>query len=123
MRALFWYREFGGSKMLGYEKDEALRYMMKHLKKKEFKPLEGRLEEILSEFIDLDMTFMLETGVLDETGAEGENEYDDDEAIEYIYDGWLALHPDEKDEDLLIAQLLDEYLQLQYEYLCSVGLA
>lgn len=109
--------------MQGYDPAAAKTAILKKIKRREYKEIENELESIIGEFIELDLRFMEETGVLDADGTEGENEYDDDEAIEYIYENWLEAHPEREDDELLIAQLLDEYMEQQYKYLCSIGLA
>ena len=92
-------------------------WILKQLNRKEFRAVEDHLEEIIDSFLTYDFHFMRLTGVLDENDEAGENEYDDDEAFEYIYDAYLADHPDEDDEDMLIASLLNQYMELQAEYL------
>jgi len=109
--------------MKGYSAEEAKSFILERLNKKEFRSLEKELPDIISDLIAYDLHFMRLTGVMDESGEEGENEYDDDEAFEYIYDAWLSDHPDDDDEDMLIAALLNEYMELQYLYLQKKGLA
>ena len=92
-------------------------WLLEHLDRKGLRALEKRLDEIIESFLTYDFHFMRLTGVLDENNEAGENEYDDDEAFEYIYDAYLADHPDEDDEDMLIASLLNQYMELQAEYL------
>lgn len=92
-------------------------WILKQLNRKEFRAVEERLEEIIDCFLTYDFHFMRLTGVLDENDEAGENEYDDDEAFEYIYDAYLADHPQDDDEDMIIASLLNRYMELQAEYL------
>jgi len=109
--------------MKGYDAEAARNFILFRLDKKAFRSITARLPGILDDFIAYDLHFMRVSGVLDENGEQGENEYDDDEAFEYIYDAWLNDHPQEDDEDMLIAALLNEYMELQYDYLCENGLA
>ena len=92
-------------------------WILKQLNRKEFRAVENRLEEIINCFLTYDFHFMRLTGVLDENDEAGENEYDEDEAFEYIYDAYLADHSQEDDEDMTIASLLNRYMELQAEYL------
>ena len=108
--------------MKGYNISEAIAFILAHLDHKPFRSIEKQLEKIIGDFITYDLHFMKLTGVLDENGEQGENEYDDDEAFEYIYDAWLSDNPENGDEDMKIAALLNEYIDLQYEYLDSKGL-
>ena len=92
-------------------------WLMEHLDRKGLRALENRLDAIIESFLTYDFHFMRLTGVLDENDEAGENEYDEDEAFEYIYDAYLTDHPGEDDEDMLIASLLNQYMELQAEYL------
>ena len=108
--------------MKGYQPEEAAAYILSHLDHKPFRAIEKQLAQIIRDFIAYDLHFMKLTGVLDENGEQGDNEYDDDEAFEYIYDAWLNDHPEEEDDDMLIAALLNEYMDLQYRFLEMNGL-
>ncbi len=92
-------------------------WLLKELNTKEFRKLADRLPEILDSFLTYDAHFMRLTGVLDENDEAGENEYDEDEAFEYIYDAYLSDHPEDEDEDMQIASLLNRYMELQAECL------
>lgn len=109
--------------MQGYQQEAARDYIVQHLDPKLFRGMQNRLADIIDTFIQYDLHFMRLTGVLDEEGCQGENEYDDDEAFEYIYDAWLSDHPGENDEDMKVAELLNAYMDLQCDYLVSQGLA
>lgn len=109
--------------MKGYDAEAAKRFILDGLDPKAFRAIRQRLPQIVEELITYDLHYMRVTGVLDENGEMGENEYDDDEAFEYIYDAWLGDHPNEDDEDMTIAAVLNEYMELQYRFLCENGLA
>lgn len=109
--------------MQGYQEQDAAAYILSRLERKPFRAIAARLPEMIGSFIAYDLHFMRLTGVLDEQGNQGENDYDEDEAFEYIYDAWLGDHPDEDDEDMLIAELLNQYMALQGDYLAEHGLA
>ena len=108
--------------MMGYDAEKAVDFILANLDHKPFRKIEKQLPKLISEMIAYDLHFMRLTGVLDENGEQGENEYDDDEAFEYIYDAWLTDHPEQDDEDMKIAALLNEYMDLQYAFLDSQGL-
>lgn len=108
--------------MQGYDAEAARKYIVTHLDPKAFRKLKGQLDALVDEMIRFDLQFMHESGVLDENGEQGENEYDDDEAFEYIYDAWLQAHPNVDDEEMQIAALINAYMELQYSYLDSNGL-
>lgn len=109
--------------MQGYERQQAANYILSRLDGKEFRGLKDRLPSLIDEMMEYDQHFMRLTGVIDADGCQGDNEYDDDEAFEYIYDAWLSDHPDQPDDDMKIASLLNAYMELQYQYLCENGLA
>lgn len=108
--------------MIGYDAEEARKFILSHLDCKEYRAITAQLPQIIEDFITYDLHFMNVTGVVDANGEQGETEYDDDEAFEYIYDAWLSDHPDNEDEDMLIAALLNEYMEHQYAYLEEKGL-
>lgn len=109
--------------MKGYDQEAAKEFILKGLDPKAFRSIRQKLPGIIADLIAYDLHFMRVTGVIDEHGEMGENEYDDDEAFEYIYDAWLSDHPDEDDEDMMIAAVLNEYMDLQYQFLCENDLA
>ena len=96
---------------------ENLQRLLSRLGKKEFAPIADRLPGIVEAFLEYDFHFMKVTGVVDENGEPGDNEYDEDEAFEFIYDAYLSDHPEDDDEDMLVATLLNRYMELQAEYL------
>lgn len=99
------------------EMQQNLEWLLEHLNTKEFRTLADRLPQIVGSFLEYDFHFMRVSGVLDENDEPGENEYDEDEAFEFIYDAYLSDHPDDSDEDMTIASLLNRYMELQAEYL------
>jgi len=108
--------------MQGYDELAARNFILSKLDKKAYRAVSEQLETIIADMIAYDLHFMRLTGVLDENGEQGDAEYDDDEAFEYIYDAWLNDHPQEDDEDMLIAALLNDYMELQYRFLEMNGL-
>jgi len=109
--------------MKGYDAEVAKAYILAHLDKKPFRSISAQLPQMIGDMIAYDLHFMKVTGVVDENGEQGDNEYDDDEAFEYIYDAWLSDHPENDDEEMIVAALLNEYMDLQYRYLYENGLA
>lgn len=109
--------------MIGYDAEQACAFIVLKLDQKAFRKIWDKVPQMIADFIQYDLQFMHATGVLDSNGEQGENDYDDDEAFEYIYDAWLAAHADQDDEDMLVAALIDAYMEQQYEFLCENGLA
>ena len=108
--------------MNGYDKDEALAYIVKRINPKEHQELAGQIEALVSQAIDADMAYMHASGVLDEDGNAGESYYDDDEAIEFMLDDLTARNALSAEETAQVAALLDDYMELQQDYLESIGL-
>lgn len=109
--------------MRGYQEEEARDFILSRLDGKAYRSVRDQLPQLIEDFIAYDLHFMRVTGVLDENGEQGENEYDDDEAFEFIYDAWLSDHPGQDDEEMTVAALLNEYMDLQYAFLRAHGLA
>ena len=109
--------------MQGYNLEAAKTFILSKLDKKAFRSIWVQVPQMIEEMIAYDLHFMRVTGVIDENGQQGKNEYDDDEAFEYIYDAWLSDHPQEDDEDMIVAALLNEYMEWQYQFLLDNGLA
>ena len=108
--------------MKGYDVEAAKTFILANLDRKAFRSIASELPQMIGDMIAYDLHFMRVTGVVDENGEQGENEYDDDEAFEYIYDAWLSDHPENDDEDMIVAALLNEYMDLQYRFLEMSGL-
>ena len=104
-----------------YNPADARDWILKKLEKKPFRAVEEKLSSMLDDFIRYDLHYMRVSGVLDANDDPGENEYDDDDAFEFIYDAYLSDHPDDEDDDMLAATLLDQYMELHQEYLAMIG--
>ena len=99
------------------DREEAVRYIIDGLDPKPFRAIWDRLPQIVGSMIEYDLHFMRLTGVIAPDGGPGPNEYDEDEAFEYVYDAWLGDNPGEDDEDMTVALLLDCFMELWHEYL------
>ena len=108
--------------MNGYDKQEALEFMVKRIHAKDHPELTGRIESLISQAIDADMAYMHDTGVLDEDGNAGEGYYEDDEAFEFIVDTLADRNELSGDEAVKMASLIAEYMDLQQAYLERKGL-
>jgi len=108
--------------MQGYDPEAAKSFILSRLDKKAHRSIWSHVPQMIEDMIAYDLHFMRLTGVIDENGQQGENEYDDDEAFEYIYDAWLSDHPRQDDEDMAVAALLNDYMEWQYRFLVDNGL-
>ena len=71
--------------------------------------------------IEADMRYMHETGVLNDEGLMGDGEYDEDDAFEALF---AALTDGVEDDGEIgkIAQMLDEYMDAQQDFMEASGL-
>ena len=108
--------------MQGYDKDAALAFIAKAMRKAGHKEPQEELEGFIRRAIDADMQYMLDTDVIDEDGYMGEGEYDEDDAFEALLDVLGEDAQDDEDETGRIAQLLDSYMAAQQSFLEASGL-
>lgn len=108
--------------MNGYDKEQALAFILPRIDRKGYKELTFLIDQLIFQAIDADLRFMQETGVLDEHGDAGDGYYDDDEAFEYILDALAQQNGFDDAMAVRIGGLIDDYMELQQEYLASIGL-
>ena len=108
--------------MKGYDKDEALAFILKQVKPKDHPELSVLIPEIISRAIDADMAYMHENNVIDEEGCAGTEYYEDDDAFEYMVEHIAADMKLSPEKAVKVASLIDDYMDYQQEYLESKGL-
>lgn len=108
--------------MKGYDRSEAVAFMLPKLDKSEFKPLASQAETLLTQAIDADFAYMLSAGILGEDGLMGNAYYDDDDAFEFILDRMAKVRKAKDREMDFLAAFIDQYLDLQQQYLESKDL-
>ena len=108
--------------MNGYNKQDALPFILSHIDTRVHKELPIAMDELISLAIDLDLSFMRESGVIDEKGNAGDTFYDDDEAFEYLLDGIVSKYKLGADAAMKIASLLDDYMDAQQSFMEEKGL-
>ena len=105
--------------MQGYDKNAALESFMQKIDRSQLDGMsEARLRSLLSCAIDLDFAYMESAGVL-QGGLMGDSYYDDDDAYEYIVDNLLRQCGGGEDDEILLAQVVDAYMDCQQTYLES----
>ena len=108
--------------MKGYDRAEAVAFMLGRLKTAEFKPLAAQAETLINQAIDADLAYMLSAGVLEKDGTMGGAYYDDDDAFEFMLDE-IGKKRRSNDRELdMIASFIDQYMDLQQAYLEDKGL-
>ena len=108
--------------MIGFSLQDAQAYMVSRLDAKSFRGLPESIPSSIHAFLQYDLRFMHSTGVLDAQAQQGHAEYDDDEAFEYILDAYLSDFPCDENAEMVVAELLNSYMDLQYAYFKSQGL-
>lgn len=108
--------------MNGYNKAEALAFIVKRIHAKDHPDLADMIESLISQAIDADMDYMYQEGVLDANGNAGDEYYEDDDAFEYIVEAIVASNNLTPEQAVKVAALVDDYMDHQQAYLESKGL-
>ena len=108
--------------MNGYDKQEAVAFIVSRIHEKDHPELAGMIASLISQAIDADMDFMHRTGVLDEDGNAGDNYYEDDDAFEYMVEAIVEANDLTPEQAVKVAALVDDYMDHQQAYLESKGL-
>ncbi|NLG25978.1 MAG: hypothetical protein GX558_11515 [Clostridiales bacterium] len=110
--------------MQGYDRGEAISFIVKRLDAAEFRPLQAQTEALARRAIELDFEYMRAAGVIDERGLMGDAYYDDDDAFEYIFDRMCrerGLREDDPAQEHLAA-FVDQYMELQEQFMGQRGM-
>ena len=108
--------------MNGYDKAEALAFIVKRIHAKDHPDLVDMIESLISQAIDADMDYMHKEGVLDDEGNAGDEFYEDDDAFEYMVETIVANNDLTPEQAVKVAALVDDYMDHQQAYLESKGL-
>ena len=108
--------------MNGYDKQEALEFILARIHTKDHPELADCLPGLISQAIDADMAYMHEHHVIDEIGNAGTEYYEDDEAFEYMVEKLAEQNKLDPVKAVKLASLVDDYMDYQQEYLESKGL-
>ena len=107
---------------MGLSLQKVQEYMVPRLDTKSFRGLPESIPSLLQSFLQYDLRFMRSTGVLNAQNQQGDADYDEDDAFEYILDAYLADFPCDEDTEMAVAELLNSYMELQYTYFKTQGL-
>ncbi len=110
------------SGMNGYDKEEALAFILPRINRKEHALLADRIEQLISQAIDADIAFMHGSGVLDQDGNAGTAYYEEDDAFEYIVETLAAANDLTPDQAVKMASLIDDFMDGQAAYMAYAGL-
>ena len=108
------------NRMQGYDVDAAVSQIGKAVSRAaHVSPQEA--QAFVRRAIEADLRYMHETGVLDDDGLMGEEEYDDDDAFETLF-ARLTDGVEDDAEIGRIAQMLDSYMEAQQDFMEEGGL-
>lgn len=108
--------------MLGYDKDEALTFILRRINRREHMSLDGMIETLILQAIDADIAFMRRTGVLREDGSAGDAYYEEDDAFESIVEELAERNALSPEQAVKMASLVDDFMDAQQAYLEYCGL-
>ena len=108
--------------MKGYDKQDAMDFILRGIHPKDHPELAEQLPELISQAIDADMAYMHEHHVIDEEGNAGTEYYEDDEAFEYMVETLAENNRMDPMKAIKLATLVDDYMDLQQAFLESKGL-
>ena len=108
--------------MIGYNKEEALAMMKRRINRRLHPEIADLIDDLLSQAIDADLAFMVESGVLREDGSAGDEYYEEDDAFEYIVEALAAHNSFTPEQAVKAASLVDDFMDLQAEYMEYAGL-
>ena len=108
--------------MKGYNTEEAFTYITEKIDRKAHKALGDSIDVYIAQAIDGDMRYMTKAGVIDEEGNGGGSYYDDDDAIEFMLDYIMGKNKLSPDAAVLVASLLDDFMDLQFAFMEGKGL-
>lgn len=109
--------------MQGYDKQKALSFIARNIDRRAFADLGPALDGYLRQAQALDLQYMRESGVLDESGFSGDGFYDDDDAFEYIVEEIVKLRGLTDEQAIVAATVVDAYMAAQDAFLRMEGLA
>ena len=108
--------------MIGYNKEEAIVFIQKHLQAAEYSSLPISLHQLVSQAIQGDFDYMYETGILDDEGYGANVYYDEDDAFEFILESIINQNQFESEKALQAAIFVNDFMEYQFEYLQQKGL-
>lgn len=108
--------------MRGYDAAEALEFMLARLDPKAHRAIAPSVRSYLRQMIDFDLRYMRESGVIGPDGGAGDSYYDDDDAFEFMLDAISRERGLSDEQEMAVAALLDDYMELQQQYLSEKGL-
>ena len=107
-----------------YNPEDAARFILEKMAEGgEYKFTLAELKDIISDCMKQEEEYMRELGVFSEdTGDEKDIIYDEEDAFNYILGGLSRDSKYKKLKDGVLEDLVDDYLEYNYDYMVSAGL-
>jgi hypothetical protein len=105
-----------------FDKQEEIRFISSGLEKGYKKLSEKERMDFVEKAVSFDEGYMKEMGFLDEEETDKDLIYDEDEAFDYILGEFYKTPEYRKWKDDQLEDLVDDFLELKYDYLLSKGL-
>lgn len=109
---------------MNFDLHEAIRFISNGLKKLHNQLSDKESLEFTQKAFSFDEAYMREMGFYDEEEDENERDliYDEEDAFHYILGEFYKTREYRKWKDAVIEDLIDDFLELKYDYLASIGL-
>ena len=108
--------------MVGYDREEALAFILRRINRREHRALDGMIERLILQAIDADIAFMHRSGVLTPDGRAGSEYYEEDDAFEAIVEDLAERNAMSPEQAVKMASLVDDFMDAQQQYLAYRGL-
>jgi hypothetical protein len=107
---------------LGFNKQEAIQFISKGLEENHSQLSEEERQAFTQNAFAFDEAYMKEMGFYDEEESDEDLTYDEEDAFHYILGEFYKTTKYRKCKDTLLEDLVDDYLELKYDYLISKNL-
>lgn len=105
-----------------FDKQEEIRFISDRLEKDYRQLSEKERTDFVEKAVSFDEGYMKEMGFLDEEETDKDMIYDEDEAFDYILGEFFKAPEYRKWKDGQLEDLVDDFLELKYDYMLSKGL-
>lgn len=105
-----------------FDRQEEIRYICDRLEENYKQLTETERKDFVEKAVSFDEGYMKEMGFFDEEEAHQDFIYDEEEAFDYILGEFYKASEFRKWKNELLEDLVDDFLELKYDYLESKGL-
>ena len=90
-------------------------YVIRHIIRKPFVLIADELDRDIVELSDHYTSVLLKNGVIDENGNDTDIDFEEDDLLDAMLEGFLQNHPYGEEHEVLYAELINAYLALVEE--------